>query len=56
MPFESVELSMIMFQSAIGKSIRGCIPWVIAMQDLKEAVKELCRLVLDLKLPGPMLP
>lgn len=29
---------------------------LIAMQDVKEAVKELRRLVLDLKLPGAMLP
>ena len=29
---------------------------LIAMQDMKEAVKELRRLVLDLKLPGAMLP
>src|SRR4029434_871768 len=29
---------------------------LIAMQDVKEAVKELHRLVLDLKLPGAMLP
>ena len=29
---------------------------LIAMQDVKQAVKELRRLVLDLKLPGAMLP
>jgi len=29
---------------------------LIAMQDVKEAVKELRRLVLELKLPGAMLP